>query len=78
MSKVIREKCTEIIQEFEPSTEAKLLGHLGIDGTHIRMNTNFFLEEINLLQVLLIIFYHRNVIFLIQIIEVFVKKWIIH
>jgi len=43
MSKVIREKCTEIIQEFEPSTEAKLLGHLGIDGTHIRMNTNFFL-----------------------------------
>ncbi|CAF0752431.1 unnamed protein product [Adineta steineri] len=32
MSKITREKCTEIIQEFEPSTEAKLLGHLGIDG----------------------------------------------
>jgi len=32
MSKIAREKCTEIIQEFEPSTEAKLLGHLGIDG----------------------------------------------
>ena len=32
MSKVTREKCAEIIQEFEPSTEAKLLGHLGIDG----------------------------------------------
>jgi len=32
MSKVAREKCAEIIQEFELSTEAKLLGHLGIDG----------------------------------------------
>ncbi|CAF0886790.1 unnamed protein product [Rotaria sp. Silwood1] len=32
MSKVTREKCLEIIQKFEPSTEAKLLGHLGIDG----------------------------------------------
>jgi hypothetical protein len=32
MSKITREKCAEIIQEFEPSTEAKLLGHLGIDG----------------------------------------------
>lgn len=36
MSKVTREKCTEIIQEFEPSTEAKLLCHLGIDGTPTR------------------------------------------
>ena len=32
MSKITREKCAEIIHEFEPSTEAKLLGHLGIDG----------------------------------------------
>ncbi len=32
MSKVTREKCAEIIHEFEPSTEAKLLRHLGIDG----------------------------------------------
>ncbi|UJR21175.1 hypothetical protein I4U23_024273 [Adineta vaga] len=32
MSKITRDKCTQIIQEFEPSTEAKLLGHLGIDG----------------------------------------------
>ncbi|CAF2729228.1 unnamed protein product [Rotaria sp. Silwood2] len=32
MSKITREKCGEIIHEFEPSTEAKLLGHLGIDG----------------------------------------------
>lgn len=32
MSKVTREKCAEIIHEFEPSNEAKLLGHLGIDG----------------------------------------------
>ena len=32
MSKVTREKCAEIIQEFEPSSEAKCLGHLGIDG----------------------------------------------
>lgn len=32
MSKVTREKCTEIINRFEPSNEAKLLGHLGIDG----------------------------------------------
>jgi hypothetical protein len=32
MSKIAREKCADIIQEFEPSTEAKLLGHLGIDG----------------------------------------------
>jgi hypothetical protein len=32
MSKITQEKCAELIQEFEPSTEAKLLGHLGIDG----------------------------------------------
>jgi len=32
MSKITREKCAEIIHEFEPSTEAKLVGHLGIDG----------------------------------------------
>ena len=32
MSKITREKCAEIIHEFEPSTEAKLAGHLGIDG----------------------------------------------
>ena len=32
MSKITREKCAEIIREFEPSKEAKLLGHLGIDG----------------------------------------------
>ncbi|UJR28305.1 hypothetical protein I4U23_009550 [Adineta vaga] len=32
MSKITRDKCAEIIQEFEPSTEAKLHGHLGIDG----------------------------------------------
>ncbi|CAF4074458.1 unnamed protein product [Rotaria magnacalcarata] len=32
MSKVTREKCADIIHEFEPSTEAKVLGHLGIDG----------------------------------------------
>lgn len=32
MSKVTREKCAEIVQTFEPSAEAKLLGHLGIDG----------------------------------------------
>ncbi|CAF1030977.1 unnamed protein product [Adineta ricciae] len=31
-SKITREKCAEIIQEFEPSAEAKLAGHLGIDG----------------------------------------------
>lgn len=33
MSKITRAKCADIVQEFEPSTEAKLLGHLGIDGT---------------------------------------------
>ncbi|CAF3660890.1 unnamed protein product [Rotaria socialis] len=32
MSKITREKCADIIHEFEPSTEAKILGHLGIDG----------------------------------------------
>jgi hypothetical protein len=32
MSKVTREKCAAIIREFEPSSEAKFLGHLGIDG----------------------------------------------
>ncbi|CAF1682214.1 unnamed protein product [Rotaria magnacalcarata] len=32
MSKVASEKCADIIKKFEPSTEAKLLGHLGIDG----------------------------------------------
>ncbi|CAF0943543.1 unnamed protein product [Didymodactylos carnosus] len=32
MAKVTKEKCWEIISEFEPSTEAKILGHLGIDG----------------------------------------------
>lgn len=35
MSKITREKCAEIIQEFEPSNEAKLLGHLGIDGAFL-------------------------------------------
>jgi hypothetical protein len=66
MSKITREKCAEIIQEFEPSTEAKLFGHLGIDG--------MFQKKIFLIN----IFYHLNVIYLIQIIVVFVKKWIIH
>ena len=33
MSKVTRGKCAEITQEFEPSTEARVRGHLGIDGT---------------------------------------------
>lgn len=40
MSKVTREKCAEIIQEFEPSSEAKCLGHLGIDGF-----TNYLLSS---------------------------------
>jgi hypothetical protein len=42
MSKVTREKCAEIIQEFEPSTEAKLLGHLAIDGKLNDASTNNF------------------------------------
>ncbi|CAF4636640.1 unnamed protein product [Rotaria sp. Silwood2] len=40
MSKVTHEKCLEIIQKFEPSTEARLLGHLGIDGF-----TNYLLSS---------------------------------
>ncbi|CAF0929758.1 unnamed protein product [Rotaria sordida] len=40
MSKVTNEKCLEIIQKFEPSTEAKLLGRLGIDGF-----TNYLLSS---------------------------------
>ncbi|CAF4442539.1 unnamed protein product, partial [Didymodactylos carnosus] len=32
MAKVTKEKCSEIINEFEPSIEAKQAGHLGIDG----------------------------------------------
>ncbi|CAF1344581.1 unnamed protein product, partial [Adineta ricciae] len=40
MSKITREKCTQIIQEFEPSVEARLLGHLGIDGF-----TNYLLSS---------------------------------
>lgn len=32
MSKITREKCAEIIEEFEPSPSAKLQGHLGLDG----------------------------------------------
>jgi hypothetical protein len=35
MSKITREKCSEIIHEFEPSNEAKLVGHLGIDGMYL-------------------------------------------
>lgn len=40
MSKVTRDKCAEIIHEFEPSTEAKQLGHLGIDGAFLKIKRN--------------------------------------
>ncbi|CAF1138244.1 unnamed protein product [Adineta steineri] len=40
MSKITSEKCKKMIEEFEPSTEAKLLGHLGIDGF-----TNYLLSS---------------------------------
>jgi hypothetical protein len=52
MSKITREKCAEIIHEFEPSTEAKLVGHLGIDGMlkeEILINSMIYLGFTNYL-----------------------------
>lgn len=77
MSKVTREKCTQIIQEFEPSLEARLLGHLGIDGKSTWRTND---TDINLpnRQVLQIIFYLRNVIYLTQVRDRLHMIWIIH
>ena len=32
MTRVTKDKCLDIIKQFEPTTDGQKLGHLGIDG----------------------------------------------
>ena len=78
MSKVTREKCAEIIHEFEPSNEAKCLGHMGIDGKkRNKFDRSTKSDVVLLLQALPITYFHPSVISSIRIIEASVRKWII-
>ena len=50
MSNVTVEKCLEIIGEFEPSTQGRKLGQLGIDGKFVYIGLKIFVNDLSLVQ----------------------------